>query len=59
MKLVNPSQEKTESLITQMKYRIQEGNGEAIYEIGIEQDGNPLGLCKKDMYSSLSKTLRK
>ena len=39
-----------------MKYRLQEGNGEAVYEIGVGEDGNPLGLNKDDMHSSLSKS---
>jgi len=51
---VNPSKENIENLTIQMKYRLQEGNGEAIYEIGVEEDGNPLGLNKEDMYASLS-----
>ena len=54
LKLVNPSKENIENLTVQMKYRLQEGNGEAIYEIGVEEDGNPFGLNKEDMYSSLS-----
>ena len=54
LKFLNPSREKIQSLLTQMKYRLQEGNGEAIYEIGVGEDGNPLGLCKEDMNSSLS-----
>ena len=54
LKLVNPSKGNIENLTTQLKYRLQEGNGEAIYEIGIEEDGNHLGLSKADMHSSLS-----
>ena len=56
LKFLNPSSEKIESLLTQMKYRLQEGNGEAVYEIGVGEDGNPLGLNKDDMHSSLSKS---
>lgn len=52
---MNPSKERIENLLIQMKYRLQEGNGEAIYEIG----GTSLGLNKNDMQSSLSKNKTK
>ncbi|CEG82288.1 Putative Gtp binding protein 2 [Rhizopus microsporus] len=39
LKLVNPSVERLEHLVTQMKWRLAEGNGVAIYEIGIDDDG--------------------
>lgn len=44
LKLVNPSVDRIEHLTTQMKFRLAEGNGEAFYEIGLEDNGNPLGL---------------
>lgn len=34
LKLINPSQQRFEHLVTQMKWRLREGHGEAIYEIG-------------------------
>lgn len=34
LKLVNPSNQRFEHLVTQMKWRLQEGHGEAIYQIG-------------------------
>lgn len=36
-----------------MKYRLSEGNGEAIYEIGVEDNGSPKGLSERDLTSSL------
>lgn len=54
LKLVHPTPEKLESLLSQLKYRLQDGNGEAYYELGIEENGNPLGLSQDDMHSSLS-----
>lgn len=36
-----------------MKWRLREGNGEAIYEIGVEDSGNLTGLCNSDMSASL------
>ena len=34
LKLINPSSERFEHLVTQMKWRLKEGHGEAIYQIG-------------------------
>lgn len=36
-----------------MKWRLREGHGEAIYEIGIEDSGFVRGLCKEEMAESL------
>jgi len=54
LKLVHPNQERIEQLTTQMKFRLQEGNGEAKYVIGVEDDGTPKGLNQQEMYRSLS-----
>ncbi|KAK9889434.1 hypothetical protein WA026_004703 [Henosepilachna vigintioctopunctata] len=53
LKIVNPSKQRFEHLVTQMKWRLREGNGEAIYEIGVEDSGNLTGLSKWDMTASL------
>ena len=36
-----------------MKWRLQEGQGEAFYEIGVEDSGMLLGLTAEDMDQSL------
>lgn len=36
-----------------MKWRLQEGQGEAIYEIGVEDNGAMVGLPEKDLHASL------
>jgi hypothetical protein len=54
LKLVNPTSDRVAHLTTQMKFRLQEGHGEAKYEIGVEDDGTPTGLCKEDMFYSLN-----
>lgn len=54
LKLVNPSKQRFEHLVTQMKWRLREGNGEAIYEIGVSDAGILQGLSDKDMNASLS-----
>ncbi|XP_075159583.1 GTP-binding protein 2 [Haematobia irritans] len=54
LKLVNPSKQRFEHLVTQMKWRLREGHGEAIYEIGVSDSGHLHGLNEKDMNASLS-----
>lgn len=58
LKLINPSTQRFEHLVTQMKWRLREGHGEAIYEIGVSDSGHLHGLCDSDMSASLE-TLRK
>ena len=41
-------------LITQMKFRLKEGSGEAFYLIGYDDTGDNLGLNEEDFKSSLS-----
>ncbi|XP_043266594.1 GTP-binding protein 2 isoform X2 [Venturia canescens] len=57
LKLVNPSSQRFEHLVTQMKWRLREGHGEAIYQIGVEDNGRMAGLSRDEMKASL-KTLR-
>ncbi|XP_040001093.1 GTP-binding protein 2b [Xiphias gladius] len=58
LKLVNPTQYRFEHLATQLKWRLQEGRGEAVYQIGVEDNGLLVGLTEADMKASL-KTLRR
>jgi len=53
LKLVNPSATRLEHLVTQMKWRLREGNGEALYNIGVEDNGVMTGLSDDDMSCSL------
>lgn len=55
LKLIDPSPEKFQNLTTQMKFRLNEGGGECFYKIGVEDNGNPLGIPKEMMVISLSK----
>ncbi|XP_065061561.1 GTP-binding protein 2-like [Rhopilema esculentum] len=57
LKLVSPSASRIEHLVTQMKWRLKEGGGEAIYEIGVEDNGTLTGLTKDELDCSL-KTIR-
>jgi len=56
LKLVSPTPSRLEHLVTQMKWRLEEGNGEAIYQIGVENCGVLAGLTDSEMKESL-KTL--
>lgn len=53
LKLVNPTQSRFEHLATQLKWRLQEGRGEAVYQIGVEDNGLLVGLSPADMKASL------
>ena len=53
LQLLNPSESRFEHLVTQMKWRLQEGDGEAIYEIGVTDSGMLAGLKEEDLRSSL------
>ena len=51
--LVDPTPERFERLISQMKYRLGEGAGEALYEIGVTDIGEPLGLNDLELEKSM------
>ncbi|KAL3309240.1 hypothetical protein Ciccas_012213 [Cichlidogyrus casuarinus] len=52
-KLVKPTPERFEHLVTQMKWRLTEGSGEAIYRLGVDDNGSVTGLSPADMAASL------
>lgn len=54
LKLVNPTESRFEHLVTQMKWRLQEGQGEAIYEIGVADNGFLKGLSDQEMIDSIA-----
>jgi len=53
-KLINLTDIRIEHLITQMRYRIAEGSGEALYEIGVSDDGFPKGVNEKEYEESFN-----
>lgn len=53
-KLVIEKAQKIERLISQMKYRLAEGGGEAFYILGVADNGEPLGLDEKELEKSLN-----
>lgn len=53
LKIINPSRQRFEHLVTQMKWRLREGQGEAIYEIGVEDNGVLAGLDIFELHASV------
>ncbi|EDV23780.1 uncharacterized protein TRIADDRAFT_57326 [Trichoplax adhaerens] len=53
LKLIDVSSERFEQLVTQMKWRLEEGYGEAIYKVGVSNGGCLIGLQEKDLERSL------
>lgn len=44
---------KCNKLASQMMYRIYEGNGKAIYLIGVLDNGTPIGLSEIEIYDTI------
>lgn len=51
--LVNLETDRINHLASQMKWRLNEGNGKAIYYIGIEDNGNFYGLAKNEIKKNI------
>jgi GTPase len=54
LKLTGITPDRLEHLTTQMKWRLAEGNGEAIYEIGIADNGTMIGLSSSELSLSVT-----
>lgn len=48
------SEDRFRRLVSQMKYRLSEGQGEAVYYLGVEDDGTPVGLAPPQLHETLS-----
>ncbi|KAJ9123014.1 hypothetical protein QFC24_004053 [Naganishia onofrii] len=53
LRLLPSGPERFERLTTQLKWRLQEGGGQAVYEIGVLDDGTLVGITYEDMDRSL------
>ena len=53
LKIIPDNDFRLEQLASQMKWRINEGNGTAFYFLGIEDDGTVKGLSKEDFSVSI------
>jgi GTPase len=56
-RLVSLSDKRREELITQIRWRLSEGGGTAVYKIGISDDGEPKPLSESDYQESVSNLL--
>lgn len=54
LKLLNKSDKRIQELATQMKYRCEEGGSECIYNLGVEDDGNILGITDVEYEETIS-----
>ena len=52
LKLFDSNPERLDRLLTQMRYRIDEGGGEAFYTIGVADDGGLVGLTENEYEKS-------
>ena len=48
LKLIDKDVNKINTLTTQMRYRCLEGNGECIYNIGVEDNGTMTGITYEE-----------
>ncbi|EPQ27360.1 uncharacterized protein PFL1_06894 [Pseudozyma flocculosa PF-1] len=53
LKILPPTRERFDRLVTQLKWRLLEGGGLAVYEIGVLDDGTLIGLDGASMRDSL------
>eukprot|EP00397_Hematodinium_sp_SG-2012_P013374 GEMP01013577.1.p1 GENE.GEMP01013577.1~~GEMP01013577.1.p1 ORF type:complete len:554 (+),score=103.04 GEMP01013577.1:32-1693(+) len=52
--LTSVSPERLQELTTQMNYRLTEGQGQALYRLGVDDNGYPRGISLEDLYESLA-----
>ncbi|TDL20249.1 hypothetical protein BD410DRAFT_841371 [Rickenella mellea] len=53
LKLISPTPERFARLVTQLKWRLLEGGGQALYELGVADSGELIGLEREAMEASL------
>ncbi|KDO17013.1 hypothetical protein SPRG_17550 [Saprolegnia parasitica CBS 223.65] len=58
VQLLNPSPERFQHLVTQMNWRLNEGHGEAFYEMGVSDGGRIVGMSPEDLEMSLATLYR-
>ena len=52
--LVSKSQDRIQCIASQMRFRVDQGEGEAIYVIGVSDDGSPVGVTDEDFTESFN-----
>ncbi|OQR94838.1 GTP-binding protein [Achlya hypogyna] len=58
VQLLSPSPERFQHLVTQLNWRLNEGHGEAFYEIGVSDGGRIVGMAPQDLEASLGTLYR-
>jgi hypothetical protein len=53
LKLTDVSEVRLQHLVTQLNWRLREGKGTAIYQLGVRDDGFPQGVTKDTLVESL------
>ncbi|KAL0959097.1 hypothetical protein HGRIS_014395 [Hohenbuehelia grisea] len=53
LQLLNPSPARFARLVTQLKWRLLEGGGQAYYELGVADSGDLVGLPREDLERTL------
>jgi elongation factor 1-alpha len=53
LKLVQPSKDRLEELASQIRYRLAEKGGEALYIVGVTDSGEPVGISDAELDLSL------
>ncbi|KAE8204722.1 hypothetical protein CF327_g7693, partial [Tilletia walkeri] len=53
LKLLPPTRDRFNRLVTQLNWRLLQGGGMAIYEVGVLDDGALVGLSRREMRASL------
>ena len=51
--LLEKSEERLNQLVTQMRYRCNQGEGECIYNLGVTDDGNMIGITKDEFEETI------
>ena len=53
LKIINKENDRIEQLASQLKWRLNEGNGEALYYIGVNDDGSVIGLSGNELKETI------
>uniref|UniRef100_K3WD69 Elongation factor Tu, chloroplastic n=1 Tax=Globisporangium ultimum (strain ATCC 200006 / CBS 805.95 / DAOM BR144) TaxID=431595 RepID=K3WD69_GLOUD len=53
LKLIDPAPDRLKHLTTQLHWRLNEGKGTAFYEVGVRDNGDPIGIPEELMVKSV------
>ncbi|KAG5493980.1 hypothetical protein JKF63_01813 [Porcisia hertigi] len=57
-RLTDVSATRFQHLVTQMQFRVSEGHGQSLYQLGVSDDGTPRGLTRQDFNESVQNIYR-